>query len=88
MRHRAAINAEKIDEFTRLILHAAHRVAILRSAATSSGSSSRCEPRSPMSAYRWPTSAVSRRLVNRADESIDGSLAMFTAFSCASWQSA
>jgi hypothetical protein len=36
--------------------------------ATSSGSCSRCAARPPTSASRWPTSAVSRRSMNRADE--------------------
>jgi hypothetical protein len=57
---------ELIDQIAGVTLTAAclrdaRRVATSRLGAQSSGSSSRCEPRSPMSASRLPTSAVSRR---------------------------
>ena len=45
----------------RACLRGVRRVAILRSGAASSGSCSRCAPRWPMSASRWPTRTASRR---------------------------
>jgi hypothetical protein len=50
--------------------HGARRVVIWWSGATSSGRCSNCALRSPPSAKRRPTRTVSRRSVNRADDTI------------------
>jgi hypothetical protein len=49
----------------------ARRVVILRSGVASSGSCSRCAPRSPTSANGWPTNATSRRSMSGTDAMTD-----------------